>query len=305
MTQQPGKYSTIQQTPIGETALSDRVKVYREDRGVVFVGEVYQIPFDRDSESRNELARFLQKHHLPAIARSIAPDWHPSYLDNDEIRALWDRPVGDLFLDSPQQPYEDQEREYGPSRNTQRWIHANRHGRYYVGQVLQAAQRSMWALGDLQVAIRRSRWPIHAAMLVRDWTPPTDTPTGWQEYLKKVGLPERYKPSTFFAPLTPPKPTDEDQRRHGKLNVLLGSVDELELSVRADNALRALEIGTVWELVQYPANELLKARNFGRKSLAEVEAALKFYELFLEMTEHELVQYISNVLRSKTLAQRE
>ncbi len=52
--------------------------------------------------------------------------------------------------------------------------------------------------------------------------------------------------------------------------ILLTPVDELELSVRAHNCLKAANIKTLGELVQLQESDLLKFRNFGRKSLAEL-----------------------------------
>ncbi|MCB9032495.1 MAG: DNA-directed RNA polymerase subunit alpha [Chitinophagales bacterium] len=48
-------------------------------------------------------------------------------------------------------------------------------------------------------------------------------------------------------------------------------LEDLELSVRAFNCLKAAKINSLAELVQYDTNELLKFRNFGRKSLVEIE----------------------------------
>ena len=45
----------------------------------------------------------------------------------------------------------------------------------------------------------------------------------------------------------------------------------MDLSVRAFNCLKAAKINSLSELVQYDTNELLKFRNFGRKSLVEIE----------------------------------
>lgn len=50
------------------------------------------------------------------------------------------------------------------------------------------------------------------------------------------------------------------------------SVDELELSVRSHNCLRSANIRTLADLVRRDEAELLKFRNFGRKSLAELSA---------------------------------
>ena len=52
------------------------------------------------------------------------------------------------------------------------------------------------------------------------------------------------------------------------------SVEELELSVRSSNCLRAAEIKNIGELVQKGEPEMLKFRNFGRKSLKEIQDIL-------------------------------
>ena len=52
-------------------------------------------------------------------------------------------------------------------------------------------------------------------------------------------------------------------------------VDELELSVRSANCLKAADIITLRDLVMRPESEMLKFRNFGRKSLNELNAILE------------------------------
>lgn len=61
------------------------------------------------------------------------------------------------------------------------------------------------------------------------------------------------------------------------------SVDELELSVRSSNCLRQAEIRTIGDLVQKSEAEMLKYRNFGRKSLKEIEDVLTAMDLSLGM----------------------
>lgn len=51
-------------------------------------------------------------------------------------------------------------------------------------------------------------------------------------------------------------------------------IDELELSVRATNCLRSANISTVGELVQRTESDMLKTKNFGRKSLDEIKNVL-------------------------------
>lgn len=67
-------------------------------------------------------------------------------------------------------------------------------------------------------------------------------------------------------------PVDEDLVRIRKQ--LDKSVEELELSVRSSNCLRAAEIKTIADLVQKGEPEMLKFRNFGRKSLKEIQDIL-------------------------------
>jgi DNA-directed RNA polymerase subunit alpha len=52
-------------------------------------------------------------------------------------------------------------------------------------------------------------------------------------------------------------------------------LEDLDLSVRAYNCLKAAKINTLGELVQYETHELLKFRNFGKKSLVEIEELLQ------------------------------
>ncbi len=55
---------------------------------------------------------------------------------------------------------------------------------------------------------------------------------------------------------------------------LFKSIDDLELSVRATNCLRSANIATVGELVQRSEAEMLKTKNFGKKSLDEIKNVL-------------------------------
>ncbi|HWR58360.1 MAG TPA: DNA-directed RNA polymerase subunit alpha [Thermodesulfovibrionales bacterium] len=64
---------------------------------------------------------------------------------------------------------------------------------------------------------------------------------------------------------------------------LLKNVDELELSVRASNCLKNANIKTISELVQKSEYEMLKTKNFGRKSLNEIKEILHSMGLHLGM----------------------
>ena len=53
--------------------------------------------------------------------------------------------------------------------------------------------------------------------------------------------------------------------------LLMTKLTDLDLSVRALNCLKAAEIDTLGDLVSFDKNDLLKFRNFGKKSLSELE----------------------------------
>ena len=55
---------------------------------------------------------------------------------------------------------------------------------------------------------------------------------------------------------------------------LFKSIDELELSVRATNCLKSANISLVGEIVQRQESEMLKTKNFGKKSLDEIKRVL-------------------------------
>jgi DNA-directed RNA polymerase subunit alpha len=74
-----------------------------------------------------------------------------------------------------------------------------------------------------------------------------------------------------------------DQEREAYVEKLGRSVDDLELSVRSYNCLKNANIRTIGELVQKTETEMLKTKNFGRKSLNEIKEILQGMGLSLGM----------------------
>jgi DNA-directed RNA polymerase subunit alpha len=74
--------------------------------------------------------------------------------------------------------------------------------------------------------------------------------------------------------------SEELERLNENLN---RSVDELDLSVRSYNCLKNANIRTIGELVQKTEAEMLKTKNFGRKSLTEIKELLSEMGLSLGM----------------------
>ena len=81
---------------------------------------------------------------------------------------------------------------------------------------------------------------------------------------------------------------------------LFRSVDELELSVRASNCLKTANIRTIADLVQRTEPELLKTKNFGKKSLNEIKTILgeMGLRLGLQLDPEELEKFRAQYERS-------
>lgn len=84
-----------------------------------------------------------------------------------------------------------------------------------------------------------------------------------------------------------PKPEVKAERKKPAIN-LNRSVEELELSVRSYNCLQKANIKTIRELVMKTDGEMLKTRNFGRKSLNEIKHILGEMGLSLGMSDDEI-----------------
>ncbi len=86
-----------------------------------------------------------------------------------------------------------------------------------------------------------------------------------------------------MEPEAPKEESEQDAEFARIRKVLLTPVDELELSVRSHNCLRAANIKTIADLVRRDESELLKFRNFGRKSLAELSEIIEAEKLTFGM----------------------
>ncbi len=83
-----------------------------------------------------------------------------------------------------------------------------------------------------------------------------------------------------------------------QIDILSKSIEHLELSVRSNNCLRSAGIQRIYELVQKTEDDLLKTKNFGRKSLAEIRETLGNLGLGLNIELHpKLVERIQAELK--------
>jgi len=87
----------------------------------------------------------------------------------------------------------------------------------------------------------------------------------------------------------------------GQADVMAKTIDHLELSVRSNNCLRSAGIERIYELVQKTEDELLKTKNFGRKSLAEIKETLANLNLGLNIELHpRLIERIQADIKTGT-----
>ena len=87
------------------------------------------------------------------------------------------------------------------------------------------------------------------------------------------------------------EPDEEvDEKFEETKKLLRMNVEELELSVRSSNCLRAADIKTLADLVQKSETEMLKYRNFGRKSLTELSQILQAMDLAFGMDIDEYIE---------------
>ena len=101
-------------------------------------------------------------------------------------------------------------------------------------------------------------------------------------YAAKI-LKEQMTPFINFEEEAEPDEIEEEEEGDKLNENLFRPVSELELSVRSANCLKNAEITMIGELVQKTEGEMLKTKNFGRKSLNEIKTILSEMGLSLGM----------------------
>lgn len=116
------------------------------------------------------------------------------------------------------------------------------------------------------------------------WTDGSVTPDDAVAYGAKI-LKEQMNPFINFDEELEPDESEykTDEGEKGFNENIYRSVDELELSVRSSNCLKNARIHTIYQLVQKTDSEMLKTKNFGRKSLNEIKEVLNSMDLSLGM----------------------
>jgi DNA-directed RNA polymerase subunit alpha len=170
-----------------------------------------------------------------------------------------------------------------------------RRGRGYlpaVGNKVQGAPIGTIPVDSLFSPVRKVNYQVTNARVgqvtdydrlsIEVWTDGSVTPQDAVAYAAKI-IKEQLTVFINFDETEEPLPI-EAPREEAKLNEnLFRSVDELELSVRSANCLQQANIKTIGDLVQRSEAEMLKTKNFGRKSLKEIKEILAEMGLSLGM----------------------
>ena len=119
-------------------------------------------------------------------------------------------------------------------------------------------------------------------LILEVWTDGSVTPEDACAYSAKI-LKDQLSVFINFDELSSEAAEEEEDAIDLNPN-LFKSIDELELSVRATNCLKAANIQLVGELVQRTEQTMLKTKNFGRKSLDEIRRVLDGMTLKFGMT---------------------
>ena len=114
------------------------------------------------------------------------------------------------------------------------------------------------------------------------WTDGSVRPEDALAFSAKI-LKEQLQPFINFAEEEEPVVEEAETELHELNENLFRRVDELELSVRSTNCLQNAGIEFMWQLVEKSESEMLKTKNFGRKSLNEIKEILADHGLSLGM----------------------
>jgi DNA-directed RNA polymerase subunit alpha len=141
-------------------------------------------------------------------------------------------------------------------------------------------------------------------LMLEIWTTGAITP---QEALGQAAKVMRDHLVIFLNIVDEPAERDAEEGKekipyYSQIDILSKTIDHLELSVRSNNCLRSAGIEFIYELVRKTEDELLKTKNFGRKSLSEIKETLQDLRLGLNLDLHpKLVERIESEKKEESV----
>ena len=147
-----------------------------------------------------------------------------------------------------------------------------------IDAVFSPIKRVNYVVGNARVGQRTD----YDKLTMEVWTDGSILPENAVAFAAKI-LKEQMTIFINFDEELEPVPAEKSKdKTKPKFNEnLYRSVEELELSVRSANCLKNADINQIWQLVSKTEGEMLKTKNFGRKSLNEIKEVLSEMDLSL------------------------
>ncbi|HUU40440.1 MAG TPA: DNA-directed RNA polymerase subunit alpha [Desulfatiglandales bacterium] len=144
-----------------------------------------------------------------------------------------------------------------------------------IDALFSPVRKVTYVVGNARVAQQTD----YDKLTIEIWTDGTVTPQDALAFAAKI-LKEQATPFINFEEEPLEEAEEEKKEEEKKINEnLFRPVSELELSVRSSNCLKNANIKYIYELVQKTEGEMLKTKNFGRKSLNEIKGILEEMDL--------------------------
>ncbi len=151
-------------------------------------------------------------------------------------------------------------------------------GKIYIDSLFSPVEKVNYKVTQARIGQRTD----YDKLTIEVWTDGSVTPEDAIAYAAKI-LKEQLTVFINFDEVQEPEVETPDNDFDGKLEELNKKIDELEFSVRSANCLKNANIHYIGELVQKTEQEMLKTKNFGRKSLEEIQKILDGLGLHLGM----------------------
>jgi len=140
-----------------------------------------------------------------------------------------------------------------------------------IDAVFSPVKRVNYVVGNARVGQRTD----YDKLTLEVWTDGSVIPEDAVSYAAKIFKEQMAIFINFDEDLEPDPDDSSEEQQKPKFNEnLYRSVEELELSVRSANCLKNADILKLYQLVQKSEAEMLKTKNFGRKSLNEIKEVL-------------------------------
>jgi len=149
-----------------------------------------------------------------------------------------------------------------------------------IDSVFSPIKRVNYVVGNARVGQRTD----YDKLTMEVWTDGSVSPEDAVSYSAKILKEQMTIFINFDEKIEPEAEKKADKRQKPQFNEnLYRSVEELELSVRSANCLKNADILKIYQLVSKTEAEMLKTKNFGRKSLNEIKEVLNEMGLSLGM----------------------